>query len=172
MHSRSMSTVRKLDLSSSWCCFQARFEDTVQHLQLYRSYSSPSRSYIQLHRDSEPQVLKLFVFHAVILFSLCFHWQSDFLQVGQPLYLTLESNFNLTEFHYLVSIFDKAILHPFLRQKCNYWASTDKLCKRNLHVSINQSINQSINRSINKKSDKLFEGDFMMGLNSAILQII
>ncbi len=107
-------------------------------------------------------------FMLLFLFSLCFHWQSDFLQVGQPLYLTLESNFNLTEFHYLVSIFDKAILHPFLRQKCNYWASTDKLCKRTLHVSINQSINQSIN----KKSDKLFEGDFMMGLNSAILQII
>ncbi|XP_016084557.1 CD109 antigen-like [Sinocyclocheilus grahami] len=56
---------------------EARFEDTVQRLQLYRSYSSPSRSYIQLHRDSEPQV-------------------------GQPLVLTLESNFNLTEFHYLV----------------------------------------------------------------------
>ncbi|XP_016415433.1 CD109 antigen-like [Sinocyclocheilus rhinocerous] len=56
---------------------EARFEDTVQRLQLYRSYSSPSRSYIQLHRDSEPQV-------------------------GQPLVLTLESNFNLAEFHYLV----------------------------------------------------------------------
>ncbi|XP_026146326.1 CD109 antigen [Carassius auratus] len=56
---------------------EARFEDTVQRLQLYRSYSSPSRSYIQLHRDSEPQV-------------------------GQPLFLTLESNFNLAEFHYLV----------------------------------------------------------------------
>ncbi|XP_016362343.1 CD109 antigen-like [Sinocyclocheilus anshuiensis] len=56
---------------------EARFEDTVQRLQLYRSYSSPSRSYIQLHRDSEPQV-------------------------GQPLVLTLESNFNPTEFHYLV----------------------------------------------------------------------
>ncbi|KAK2883840.1 hypothetical protein Q8A67_017477 [Cirrhinus molitorella] len=56
---------------------EARFEDTVKHLQLYRSYSSPSKSYIQLHRDSEPQV-------------------------GQPLYLTLESNLNLTEFHYLV----------------------------------------------------------------------
>ncbi|XP_077076926.1 CD109 antigen isoform X2 [Siphateles boraxobius] len=56
---------------------EARFEDTVQRLQLYKSYSSPSRSYIQLHRDSEPQV-------------------------GQPLFLTLESNFNLTRFHYLV----------------------------------------------------------------------
>ncbi|XP_048063984.1 CD109 antigen isoform X2 [Megalobrama amblycephala] len=56
---------------------EARFEDTVQRLQVYSSYSSPSRSYIQLHRDSEPQV-------------------------GQPLYLTLESNFNLTKFHYLV----------------------------------------------------------------------
>ncbi|XP_016098299.1 CD109 antigen-like [Sinocyclocheilus grahami] len=56
---------------------EARFKDTVQGLQLYRSYSSPSRSYIQLHRDSEPQV-------------------------GQPLYLTLESNFNLAEVHYLV----------------------------------------------------------------------
>ncbi|XP_026114951.1 CD109 antigen-like [Carassius auratus] len=56
---------------------QARFKDAVQGLQLYRSYSSPSSSYIQLHRDSEPQV-------------------------GQPLYLTLENNFNLAEFHYLV----------------------------------------------------------------------
>ncbi|KAI2652286.1 CD109 antigen [Labeo rohita] len=56
---------------------EAQFEDTVQRLQVYRSYSSPSKSYIQLHRDSEPQV-------------------------GQPLYLTLESNLNLTEFHYLV----------------------------------------------------------------------
>ncbi|RXN32239.1 CD109 antigen-like protein [Labeo rohita] len=58
---------------------EAQFEDTVQRLQVYRSYSSPSKSYIQLHRDSEPQV-------------------------GQPLYLTLESNLNLTEFHYLVSL--------------------------------------------------------------------
>uniref|UniRef100_A0A8C1EJF4 CD109 molecule n=1 Tax=Cyprinus carpio carpio TaxID=630221 RepID=A0A8C1EJF4_CYPCA len=56
---------------------EARFKDAVQGLQLYRSYSSPSSSYIQLHRDSEPQV-------------------------GQPLYLTLESSFNLAEFHYLV----------------------------------------------------------------------
>ncbi|KAK7133996.1 hypothetical protein R3I94_015754 [Phoxinus phoxinus] len=56
---------------------EARFEDTVQRLQLYTTYSSPSRSYIQLHRDSEPQV-------------------------GRPLFLTLESNFNLTKFHYLV----------------------------------------------------------------------
>ncbi|XP_067274850.1 CD109 antigen isoform X2 [Pseudorasbora parva] len=56
---------------------EARFEGTVHHLQLYSTYSSPSRSYIQLHRVSEPQV-------------------------GQPLYLTLQSNFNLTKFHYLV----------------------------------------------------------------------
>ncbi|XP_043074809.1 CD109 antigen isoform X2 [Puntigrus tetrazona] len=56
---------------------EARFEDTVQNLQLYRTYTSPSGSYIQLHRKSEPQV-------------------------GKELYFTLESNFNLTEFHYFV----------------------------------------------------------------------
>ncbi|KAF4099898.1 CD109 antigen [Onychostoma macrolepis] len=72
-----MSFQIHLSDSVSTLDIEARFEDTVQRLQLYRSYSSPSRSYIQLHRDSEPQV-------------------------GQPLYLTLESNFNLTEFHYLV----------------------------------------------------------------------
>ncbi len=72
MYSRSMSTGRTLDLSSSWCCFQARFEDTVQRLQLYRSYSSPSRSYMQLHRDSEPQVLKLCLFHAVMFVFIVF----------------------------------------------------------------------------------------------------
>ncbi|TRY84508.1 hypothetical protein DNTS_035848 [Danionella cerebrum] len=55
----------------------ARFEDSVQHLQLYQSYFSPSKSYIQLHRDSEPQV-------------------------GEPLKLTVQSNFNLSHFHYLV----------------------------------------------------------------------
>ncbi|XP_009293270.1 CD109 antigen isoform X2 [Danio rerio] len=57
---------------------EARFKDTVQHLQLYRSYSSPSKSYIQLHRDSEPQV-------------------------GRSLNFTLESSFNLTKIHYLVT---------------------------------------------------------------------
>ncbi|KAG1926840.1 alpha-2-macroglobulin-like protein [Pimephales promelas] len=72
-----MSFQVQLSDSVSTLDIEARFEDTVQRLQLYKSYSSPSRSYIQLHRDSEPQV-------------------------GQPLFLTLESNFNLTRFHYLV----------------------------------------------------------------------
>ncbi|XP_051954493.1 CD109 antigen [Xyrauchen texanus] len=56
---------------------EAQFEDSVKRLQLYCSYSSPSKSYIQLHRDSEPQV-------------------------GEPLYLTVESNVHLTKFYYLV----------------------------------------------------------------------
>ncbi|XP_051951277.1 CD109 antigen-like [Xyrauchen texanus] len=56
---------------------EAQFEDSVKRLQLYSGYSSPSKSYIQLHRDSEPQV-------------------------GEPLYLTVESNVHLSKFHYIV----------------------------------------------------------------------
>nr|XP_055041580.1 CD109 antigen isoform X1 [Misgurnus anguillicaudatus] len=56
---------------------KAEFNDTVSRLHLYRSYSSPSGSYMQLHRNNHPQV-------------------------GQPLSLTVESNANQTKFHYLV----------------------------------------------------------------------
>ncbi|XP_056620447.1 CD109 antigen isoform X2 [Triplophysa dalaica] len=53
---------------------EARFRDTVRQLELY---SSGSGSYMHLHNNSDPQV-------------------------GQPLALNVESNLNLTRFHYVV----------------------------------------------------------------------
>ncbi|XP_028809377.1 CD109 antigen isoform X2 [Denticeps clupeoides] len=56
---------------------EAEFEDTHKGLQLYNSYSSPSKSYIQLHRHGKPKV-------------------------GVPLQFSIQSSFLLQEFHYLV----------------------------------------------------------------------
>ncbi|XP_057209891.1 CD109 antigen isoform X2 [Triplophysa rosa] len=56
---------------------EAQFQDTVRRLQLHSSNSSPSGSYMHLHTNSDPQV-------------------------GQPLALNVESNVNLTRFHYVV----------------------------------------------------------------------
>ncbi|XP_017311017.1 CD109 antigen [Ictalurus punctatus] len=56
---------------------EARYEDIHKRLELYRRYSSPSRSYIQLRSTGSPQI-------------------------GQSLYMTVDSNFPLTEFHYMV----------------------------------------------------------------------
>ncbi|XP_026779187.3 CD109 antigen isoform X2 [Pangasianodon hypophthalmus] len=56
---------------------EAQYEDIQKSLQLYRRYSSPSGTYIQLRSRSSPQI-------------------------GQSLYMTVESNFPLTEFHYMV----------------------------------------------------------------------
>ncbi|KAA0708243.1 TGF-beta-1-binding protein [Triplophysa tibetana] len=56
---------------------EARFRDTVRQLELYTRYSSGSGSYIHLQNNSDPQV-------------------------GQPLALNVESNVNLTRFHYVV----------------------------------------------------------------------
>ncbi|XP_064195938.1 CD109 antigen [Anguilla rostrata] len=57
---------------------EARFQDNTASLALYGSYFSPSKSYIQIRRDHSPT------------------------QVGVPLRLTAQSNFPLTEVHYLV----------------------------------------------------------------------
>ncbi|XP_036406063.1 CD109 antigen [Megalops cyprinoides] len=57
---------------------QAEFRDSHETLELYRGYSSPRKSYIQIRRDSSPS------------------------QVGVPLQLTVQSNFPLTEFQYVV----------------------------------------------------------------------
>ncbi|KAG7460634.1 hypothetical protein MATL_G00200810 [Megalops atlanticus] len=57
---------------------QAEFRDSHETLELYSSYSSPRKSYIQIRRDSSPS------------------------QVGVPLQLTVQSNFPLTEFQYVV----------------------------------------------------------------------
>ncbi|XP_041951100.1 CD109 antigen isoform X1 [Alosa sapidissima] len=56
---------------------EAWFEDAHKGLQLYNTYSSPSQSYIQLHRHGDPKI-------------------------GHLLQLTVLSSFPLNEFHYLV----------------------------------------------------------------------
>ncbi|XP_060773998.1 CD109 antigen [Neoarius graeffei] len=56
---------------------EAQYKDTRKRLQLHRRYSSPSRSYIQLRCTSSPQI-------------------------EHSLYMTVESNFPLTQFHYMV----------------------------------------------------------------------
>lgn len=35
-------------------CFQASFEDSQKTLQVYRSYTSPSHSYLQVHKPPGP----------------------------------------------------------------------------------------------------------------------
>uniref|UniRef100_UPI0037E8B219 CD109 antigen n=1 Tax=Semicossyphus pulcher TaxID=241346 RepID=UPI0037E8B219 len=56
----------------------ASFEDSHNSLQLYRSYTSPSNSYLQIQKPSMPP------------------------EVGSPLKLDIERNFPMTEIHYLV----------------------------------------------------------------------
>ncbi|XP_046691610.1 CD109 antigen isoform X1 [Silurus meridionalis] len=56
---------------------EAQYEDVQKSLHLYRRFSSPSRSYLQLRSQSSPQI-------------------------GQSLFMTVESNFPLTVFHYMV----------------------------------------------------------------------
>ncbi|XP_029281676.1 LOW QUALITY PROTEIN: CD109 antigen [Cottoperca gobio] len=55
----------------------AYFEDSHTTLQLYRSYTSPSHSYVQIQKPKPPKV-------------------------GSPLQLHIESNFPMTEIHYIV----------------------------------------------------------------------
>ncbi|KAM9435516.1 CD109 antigen [Clarias gariepinus] len=68
----------KLSENIAILTIEAQYEGTYKSLQLYTRYSSPSRSYIQLRSKSSPQI-------------------------GQSLYMTLESSFPLTEFHYMVT---------------------------------------------------------------------
>ncbi|XP_070782389.1 CD109 antigen [Enoplosus armatus] len=56
----------------------ASFEDSHNTLQLYRSYTSPSHSYLQIQKPSRPP------------------------EVGSPLLLHIERNFPMTEIHYMV----------------------------------------------------------------------
>ncbi|XP_075940084.1 CD109 antigen [Anarhichas minor] len=56
----------------------AYFEDSHATLQLYRSYRSPSQSYLQIKKPSSP------------------------LEVGSPVLLHVERNFPMTEIHYVV----------------------------------------------------------------------
>ncbi|XP_029705401.1 CD109 antigen [Takifugu rubripes] len=56
----------------------AYFEDSHNSLQLYRTYSSPSHSYLQIQKPPTP------------------------VQVGSPVTLHIESNFPVSEIHYLV----------------------------------------------------------------------
>ncbi|KAG7220574.1 hypothetical protein INR49_018011, partial [Caranx melampygus] len=56
----------------------ASFEDSQNTLQLYRSYTSPSHSYLQIQRPLTP------------------------VEVGSPLLLHVEGNFPITEIHYIV----------------------------------------------------------------------
>ncbi|XP_051264948.1 CD109 antigen isoform X1 [Dicentrarchus labrax] len=56
----------------------ASFEESHNTLQLYRSYTSPSHSYLQIQKPPGP------------------------LKVGAPLQLHIESNFPMTEIHYIV----------------------------------------------------------------------
>ncbi|XP_036438060.1 CD109 antigen isoform X2 [Colossoma macropomum] len=57
---------------------EVQYEDTHKTLQLYREYSSPSKSYIQLQTTSN-------------------------FQIGQPLTITVETNFPFAKFHYMVT---------------------------------------------------------------------
>ncbi|XP_064187386.1 CD109 antigen-like isoform X2 [Anguilla rostrata] len=57
----------------------AQFQGTVQTLNLYRDYSSPSMSYIQIHRSNSSA------------------------HVGNPLWFTANSSYPLREFQYLVT---------------------------------------------------------------------
>ncbi|XP_056260669.1 CD109 antigen [Seriola aureovittata] len=56
----------------------ASFEDSQSTLQLYRSYTSPSHSYLQVQKPARPP------------------------EVGSPLLLHIEGNFPITEIHYIV----------------------------------------------------------------------
>ncbi|XP_034755218.1 CD109 antigen [Etheostoma cragini] len=56
----------------------AYFEDSQNTLQVFRSYTSPSDSYLQIQKPSEP------------------------LAVGSPLLLHIDRNFKMTEIHYIV----------------------------------------------------------------------
>ncbi|XP_039980771.1 CD109 antigen isoform X2 [Xiphias gladius] len=56
----------------------ASFEDSQSTLQLYRSYTSPSHSYLQIQKPTRPP------------------------EVGSPLLLNIERNFPITEIHYMV----------------------------------------------------------------------
>ncbi|XP_078131515.1 CD109 antigen [Sander vitreus] len=56
----------------------AYFEDSHNTLQLYRRYTSPSDSYLQIQKPSRPLV------------------------VGSPLLLHIDRNFKMTEIHYIV----------------------------------------------------------------------
>ncbi|KAK2864229.1 hypothetical protein Q7C36_003383 [Tachysurus vachellii] len=67
----------ELSESVSTLTIEAQYEDVHKRLQLYRRYSSPSRSYIQLRSRSSPKI-------------------------GQPFSMTVESNFPLTQSHYMV----------------------------------------------------------------------
>ncbi|KAI4789592.1 hypothetical protein KUCAC02_035145 [Chaenocephalus aceratus] len=58
-------------------CFQAFFEDSRSTLQLYSIYKSPSHSYLQIKTPEPPQV-------------------------GSPLELHIDSNFPMSEVHYIV----------------------------------------------------------------------
>lgn len=81
-------------------CVQAYFEDSHNSLQLHRTYSSPSHSYLQIQkppttvqvnqRDSN-QTKEPFYDSPVLS------------QVGSPVTLHIESNFPVSEIHYLVS---------------------------------------------------------------------
>ncbi|XP_017551199.1 CD109 antigen isoform X2 [Pygocentrus nattereri] len=57
---------------------EAQYEDAHKTLQLYREYSSPSKSYIQLQTTSN-------------------------FQMGEPLTITVETNFPFSQFHYAVT---------------------------------------------------------------------
>ncbi|KAM9840307.1 CD109 antigen [Aulostomus maculatus] len=71
LHLHLMSETETLTIDAS-------FEDSHNTLQLYRSYTSPSHSHLQIQRPSRPA------------------------EVGLPLVLKIESNFPLTEIHYMV----------------------------------------------------------------------
>lgn len=98
-------------------CFQASFRDSYSTLQLYRSYTSPSDSYLQIQKPSRPVEVRrkhmrnsLWEYcrsnrkysYSSSVFTLTYHNLSC-LQVGEPLPLHIERNFPMTEIHYIVS---------------------------------------------------------------------
>ncbi|XP_062857949.1 CD109 antigen [Trichomycterus rosablanca] len=63
---------------------EAKYEDQRTYLYKYKDFTSPSESYMTLRRTSSPQI-------------------------GQPLHMSVQSSFPLTEFHYMVISRDQLV---------------------------------------------------------------
>lgn len=94
--------------------FQAYFVDSYNSLHLYRSYTSPSRSYLRVQTPVTPLEVRLrsdgtsecgswFRQNITALKKIISNPSLLPCQVGSPVQLHVESNFPLTELHYIVS---------------------------------------------------------------------
>lgn len=105
------------------CSFQAYFGDSYNSLHLYRSYTSPSHSYLRIQTPVTPLEVRLrsdgtsecgFCFTSLRTTQTKYHSIRKIsqiilnpsllpCQVGSPVQLHVESNFPLTELHHIVS---------------------------------------------------------------------